>query len=389
MTQSAVAHSRETDSARAGSELGQKIAQGLENATPDVVILFASSAHDYDALIRAVHRACGPRLLVGCSSAGEFAGEAQATGSVSAVALRAPEMQFSAGIGSGLRTDVEQAAMEMVGAFRGTRNARFRYHTALILTDALAGHADDLIEQLTRLTSGEYQFFGGGAGDDGKFSETAVFCGTQVMKDAAVALEILSDKPLGIGVRHGWMPASAPMRVTEADGMRLKSLNAAPAAEMLAEHADATDQRFEHAEPLPFFLQNVLGIDTGGGYKLRVPLGVEADGGILCAADIPTGVTAHIMGTTARSATEAAVAAAEDAVGQIGTLTPSVALFFDCVATRLRTGAAFADELRGVQDVLGPAASFAGCNTYGQVVRVEGQFSGFHNCTAIVCVIPD
>jgi len=33
-------------------------------------------------------------------------------------------------------------------------------------------------------------------------------------------------------------------------------------------------------------------------------------------------------------------------------------------------------------------AGFVGCNTYGQIARAEGQFGGFHNCTAVVCVLP-
>jgi hypothetical protein len=284
---------------------------------------------------------------------------------------------------------VANAAAELTSRLHGGDHSNFTYHYGLVLTDALAGRADELIEELTRLTAGGYQFFGGGAGDDARFSETHVFCGRQVVPDAAVVLEILSHKPLGIGVRHGWQPVSAPMRVTQADGMRLGSLNAAPAADMFEDHAQATGQRFEADRPLPFFLQNVLGIEAGAGYKLRVPLGVGEDGSVLCAADIPTGATARIMGTTARSAAEAAAAATEDAVGQLGGLSPKVGLFFDCVATRLRTGTGFGDELRSVQEALGPTAIFAGCNTYGQLVRVEGQFSGFHNCTAVVCVIPD
>ena len=40
-----------------------------------------------------------------------------------------------------------------------------------------------------------------------------------------------------------------------------------------------------------------------------------------------------------------------------------------------------------VADALG-SSNFAGCNTYGQIARAEGQFSGFHNCTAVVFVIP-
>ena len=59
----------------------------------------------------------------------------------------------------------------------------------------------------------------------------------------------------------------------------------------------------------------------------------------------------------------------------------------DCVATRLRLGKEFDDELAAVSRELGDVP-FAGFNSYGQVVRAEGQFSGFHNCTAVVCVLP-
>ena len=46
------------------------------------------------------------------------------------------------------------------------------------------------------------------------------------------------------------------------------------------------------------------------------------------------------------------------------------------------------DGSRAVSAELGDVP-FAGFNSYGQIVRAAGQFSGFHNCTAVVCVIPD
>jgi hypothetical protein len=257
----------------------------------------------------------------------------------------------------------------------------------LVLTDALAGHADELIEELTLLTGGNYQFFGGGAGDDANFSRTQVFCGTELASDAAVALEILSTKPIGVGVRHGWRPASKPMRVTESDGGRLVSLNAISAVELFERHARETGQSFDPKDPIPFFLHNILGIDTGQGYKLRVPLAVHADGSVSCAAEIPTGATVCIMGTDTASAGEAAASATRAALERLNGGEPKVALFFDCVATRLRLGKEFGTELKAVELALG-SAQFAGCNTYGQVARAEGQFSGFHNCTAVVCILP-
>ncbi len=40
------------------------------------------------------------------------------------------------------------------------------------------------------------------------------------------------------------------------------------------------------------------------------------------------------------------------------------------------------------QEALGPAR-FAGCNSYGQIARAEGQFGGFHNSTAVIGVLPE
>jgi hypothetical protein len=388
MTDSAVVYTSLSDSGEAGAFLGGKISEEFGGQAPDAIIVFSSPKYDYSQLLKAIKAACQPKIMVGCSSAGEFTSDAQGEGSACAVALRSSEMQFNVGIGRRLRADRGAAAKDIVSSFIGTGTHSYQFRSALVLTDALAGYADDLIEQINLFTAGTYQLFGGGAGDDANFGRTHVFYGTEAVPDAAVALEILSNKPLGIGVGHGWNPASAPMRVTEADGMRLISMNAVPAVEIFQEHAEATGQNFDAADPIPFFLHNVIGIDTGDGYKLRVPLSVNPDGSVSCAADIPAGATVYIMRATPASSSEAAASATQVALQQLKGNQPKVALFFDCVATRLRVGAEFGSEMRALESVLGPT-KYAGCNTYGQVARADGQFSGFHNCTAVVCVFPE
>ena len=374
----------------AGQALAAKIRSDLHGAAPDAVIVFASPQNDYAALLRALHFRCGAKAMVGCSSAGEFTSETSGTGLTTVIALRAPDMRFSASLARGLSTDRDTTTRELVQGFRGMDTSEYRYRTALILVDALAGHAEDLVDHLTIATGGMYQFFGGGAGDDARFKETHVFFGREAHTDAAVALEILSNKPIGIGARHGWSPAGEPLRVTQASNSCILSLNVAPAVEAFEDYAAVSNQLFDRADPLPFFLHNVVGVKTDEGYKLRVPLGIDAEGGIVCAAEVPAGVTAQIMSTQAVDAADAAASATRDAVQQVERAghTPKAALFFDCVATRLRLGQDFSHELDAVAREL-KDAPFAGFNSYGQIVRAEGQFSGFHNCTAVVCVFPE
>jgi hypothetical protein len=385
-THTAVSHARDTGCA--AREIGAGIRGAFKGAPADAVVVFASAEHDFETLLAGIARECGTETVMGASSAGEFSHSTRGEGSVSALALRSDDMRFSIGLGENLSANPAIAAREVARSFLGVTDSPLPYRAALVMTDALAGHTDAVVDELTLATGGEYRFFGGGAGDDGKFRKTHVFAGRKAASNAVVALEILSSKPLGVGVSHGWVPGSKAMRVTEAEGTRLVGLNGAPAVEFIEEYARETGQRFDRDDPLPFFLHNILGIDSGGQYRLRVPLGVEQDGTLVCAAAIPQGAVIRVMKTSAGSAVMAAQQATRSALEALGGAQPSAAFVFDCVATRLRMGKAFDDELRSCAELLHPAG-FVGCNTYGQIARAEGQFGGFHNCTAVVCVLPE
>lgn len=382
---SAFASSKKPDADQAASELVDQL-NGMHDQTPSALILFAGPSYDHERLLRNLSLNYPDCILVGSSSAGEFGDGAVGEGVV-CLALGGDDVDFSFGLGTDIQGDVAGAAKQIASAFRGLSENRRPFRSALVLTDALAGHASSLVSELTLATKGQYSFFGGGAGDNAQFKRTSVFCGSQVLTNAAVALELLSDKPVGIGAMHGWEPASAPMRVTEAQGMSVISLDGLPAEEAFQRHATETKQSLNPHEPIPFFLHNIIGIRSGGGHLLRVPLAIQQDGAVLCAAEVPTGSVVHIMRSTTRSAVEAAQRATQAALSSLGNAKPEAGLFFDCVATRLRLGDDFGRELSAVKEAL-PSVVFTGCNTHGQIVRAEGQFDGFHNCTAVVCLFP-
>ena len=388
MTQTHIALSNTRDSRAAGADLGRSVREHFGGQAADAVVMFASAEHDYDALLQALSQEAGTQLIAGSSSAGEFTHQGRGEGQVSALAIRSSDIRFSVGLGRGVTQDPAEAARQAIEGFSGLGKGSDVHRNALVMTDALAGHTDALVEELTVRTGGDYRFFGGGAGDDGRFHTTHVFAGTRAYSNAVSALEIVSAKPLGIGVSHGWEPAGRGMRVTEANGTQLIGLNGSPALEVIKEYARETGQGFDTADPMPFFLHNVLGIRSEEGFRLRVPLAIGAYGEIHCAAAVPEGAIVHFMKTNAASAVQAARQATESALRGLSGHKPAAALVFDCVATRLRLGRAFEDELQACSKLLEPAG-LVGCNTYGQIARAEGQFSGFHNCTAVVCVLPE
>lgn len=375
------------DSNQAGRTLGREILGKLDGGSADVLVVFASSRYDYPSFLGALKNASRAKILVGCSSAGEFAGACAGSGGASALGLMSTDLAFTATIAHDLSRRRERVAPALAAGFDGGGRSEFPYRAALVLVDALAGHTEQIVEELEVLTEGAYSFFGGGAGDDARFMKTHVFRGTEAFTDSAVALEILSRKPIGVSARHGWTPAGAPMRVTESLGERLISIDGKPAVDAFKAHAEATGQSFHVSDPLPFFLHNVLGIETRTGFKLRVPLKIGQAGEILVAAEIATGACIRIMTTGPSCAADAAVVAARSAIAQLQGNDPAVSLMFDCAATRLRLGTYFPDEVNAVREVL-HSTPLVGCNTYGQIAPIHGPITGFHNCTAVVCTLP-
>ena len=369
----------------AAAHLSQQLGAS-DRGGPSALIVFAGPNYDHVMLLDSLATNFPSSVIVGSSSAGEFA-EGEVSEGVVCLRLSGEDADFQAAVGRGLRADVSHAAKQIASKFKASNQRRRAFSSALVLTDALAGHASGLVDELTLATGGQYAFFGGGAGDNAQFAKTTVFYGREVLSDAAVALEILSDKPIGIGAVHGWVPASQAMRVTETLGMSIVSIDGFPARDAFERHAALTRQHLNLDEPIPFFLHNVIGIRSSAGHHLRVPLAFERDGAVVCASEVPTGSIVQIMRSTNTSAVEAAKGAVRAAVAALGDSRAEAGLFFDCVATRLRLGDHFGEELAAVTDTL-PSIPFTGCNTHGQIVRAEGQFNGFHNCTAVVCLFP-
>ena len=381
----ATAYTDLPDAKAAGASLGRQVMSEL-SGTPDAIIVFAAPSYDHATLLVALKAECPGAILIGSSSAGEFTHASQGEGAACALALKSDETRFALGVGRDLQASAAAAAHEIVSTFEGVEEPTF-YRAALVMTDALAGHAPALIQELIVATKTQYQMFGGGAGDNARFTRTVVFNGTEVLTDAAVALEIVSPNPIGVGVGHGWEPAADTMRVTDTEGLKLIGLNGLPAIEAFEAHAEETGQSFDPRSPLPFFLHNVLGIETSAGYQLRMPLAVEENGSLHLAGEIPLGSRVRIMRTTLEASLVATEQATLAALSKLDGKKPGVALFFDCAATKIRVGDQYTRELEAVRSQL-LDLPMVGCITHGQIARASGQYDAFHNCTAVVCVLP-
>ena len=93
------------------------------------------------------------------------------------------------------------------------------------------------------------------------------------------------------------------------------------------------------------------------------------------------------MRTTVEASLTATHQTTAAAMSKLDGRKPGVALFFDCAATKIRIGDQYTMELEAVRSQLHDLP-MVGCIKQGQFGRATGQYDAFHNCTAVVCVLP-
>jgi methyl-accepting chemotaxis protein len=80
--------------------------------------------------------------------------------------------------------------------------------------------------------------------------------------------------------------------------------------------------------------------------------------------------------------------AMEQAKQQAGDTPIAGALVFDCVCRGLILEERFSEAVEEFKKVLGPNVPILGWETYGEVCMHPGEFSGFHNTTSVVMLLP-
>ncbi len=234
------------------------------------------------------------------------------------------------------------------------------------------------------------------AGDDLAFDKSYVFCDDDVLRDG-VALCLWSSKsPLPISVKHGHKPLSDVLTVTRSEGSVLHEVDGRPAWEVWKEHTRGAAKKLgidvdalsDTSDVGSFLIRYELGLLTGDEYKVRVPLALNDDGSLSFACSIFPDSKFRIMESFEKDQVESAGEAAQRAVDGPEAANRVGALVFDCVCRGIILGDKFHEGVDAIKAEIGDIP-LIGFETYGEICRREGEFSGLHNTTTVVTIIPD
>lgn len=353
-----------------------------------LLIVHAWPHYDLQAVVAGVRQIGGDTPLIGCTSSGEFTESDLIVGGIAVTAIGSDHMQVKVGYAENFADNLQASVTRVLKDFSNAIEAGFQGRTFLLYTDALAGHGEALIDELMLQSHMQYQLFGAAAADDVTFQKTQIFVNDRVLSNAFVCAEVLSEKPFSIVARHGWTPVEGPYRVTRAEGAVLHELNGKPAWDIYRQFAA------KHGIDIPadgessFLMQNILGIESQGCHKLRVPLALNADGSLACAAELHEGELVFIMNRQDTAVLDGGKRALAQAKQQTKTDQFAGALVCECVATRLQLGDEFFTEIQATASQLDPMRVM-GLASYGQLARADGEFTGLSCATSLVCLVPN
>lgn len=392
-TKAGVGFSDTTEAKEAGKEA---CAKAVENLTaPKLILVFSSVKLDQAEVLSGIKEMAKGGRVIGCSDSGEITNFGSTKEGVAVMAIESDSMEFIFGQGGKIEGRLRQAGTMLAKDILSQVNDKSELKALVMLTDVLKGNGAEIVRGVQDELGKDFLIVGGAAGDDFQFKETFQYFDSAVQSSSLVGFGIKGTVALGVGVRHGWIPIGMGMKVTKSDGATLQEVDGKPAISIYEDYFGKKAEELK-SEPLArMAITYPLGMSVEGSSELliRDPITVNADGSIVCAAEIPVGSEVRIMIGSKDDAVSAAKDAARKAIAQLGDKKPKAAILFNCIARQKLFGVEANDEINEIMSVLGQDTPLIGFYTYGEQAPLGGnmdlKFSCFHNETAVLLVIGD
>jgi hypothetical protein len=357
--------------------------EALADIKPNLVFVFSSVGAIRDGVFVDVLTKTFPgAALLGCSTAGEIAGERVRDGSTVVTAVRWDKVRQR--VATAKVVDMPGSA----GAGReiGAKLAGDGLRAVLVLGPGLGINGSALIEGIVEKIGPNIPVSGGLAGDGGAFVETLTLSPEGVSANGVVALGLYGpDVKIGHGCFGGWLPFGPARKVTRSDGNVLYELDGQPALTLYKEYLG------EYAKDLPasglLFPFEMIREDHSTLGLIRTILAVdEQTGSLVLAGDIDPDGYLRLMHANTEGLVDGAEAAARQVGETLGGKADSgLGLLVSCVGRKLVMGDAVEDEVEAVASTLGRNVTLTGFYSYGEIAPFSSNVDcKLHNQTMTV-----
>jgi hypothetical protein len=342
---------------------------------------FGADAVPFETLAGSLPRS----LMLGCSGAGEIAGNMVNDDSISVAVVRFDH------------TRLRRALTHMSGSDdsfdAGTRLAQSLaagdLRAVFVLSDGLCVNGSQLVDSLRQHLPAGVVITGGLAGDGSRFSSTWVLDHARPASACISAVGFYGERlQVGHGCEGGWSDFGPERRITRSKDNVLYELDGKPALALYKTYlGDRAAELPGSALLFPLSVQR----EEGSAPLVRTILAVdELQQSLTFAGDLPEGGQGRLMRANTDKLIGSAGRAAQQAMSGLPDCADSLALSVSCVGRRLVLGERTEEEVEAVGEQLPDGAGHIGFYSYGEISPLAGSgASELHNQTMTVTVLTE
>jgi len=253
--------------------------------------------------------------------------------------------------------------------------------SVFVFEDAFVDGKTAFVESLFNFFGSNFKFLGAGCGSYAFKSFPCVIHNSGVFSNMGVIG--VTSEPVSLGVAHGWLSISSPMKVTETESTKVLTINWEPAFDVYKRIVEAHSHRtFDDTNFLDIAKSYPLGlVKIDGEMVVRDPIKTE-DGCLLFFDNIEIGRYICILHGSVESLLEGAYAAKDKCVHCIreNETTDGFVFCIDCFSRVKFLEDVFTSEL----DVISGGQTVYGALTFGEIANVGDSFLEIYNKTVIV-----
>jgi len=253
--------------------------------------------------------------------------------------------------------------------------------TMFVFIDGLSKNINALVLGLFENFGLSLNYIGGGAGSLSFIQKPCIFTNKGLMQDCAILATTKLQS--AVGVKHGWLPISEPMKVTLSNANIIEEIDYKPAFEVYKDIVEnISNKTFDNNNFFEISKAYPLGINKlSGEMVVRDPIMLDDNNNLVCVGDIATNSFISILEGSDDSLIEAVLQAKQEALlNNIDTFT----LFIDCISRALFMGDNFSKELDAVCE---ENQILIGALTLGEIANNKKYYLEFYNKTTVVANI--
>jgi hypothetical protein len=362
---------------RAPFEAVQRAVEAL-GQDPGLVLIFPTGVLDPQEVATQAQAAAGDARVAGMTGTGAITRKGAIESGCSAVAFGS---SLPVGVGTSTSSDPRAAGRSAAAQALFGVNLDGSHAALLLFVDSESGDQAEIVAGAYEIAGGRIPLAGGAAGGQAR----AQFADGEALSGSVVAVALVSQTPIGVGIAHGCVRRGAPSLVTRSRGPVVLQLDGRPAETVYLEKLGMGDVPLSDADFEAIAMAHPLAQpELRGDVRPRYVRGRALGGGLVCATSIeanaPVDVCEHEPGAIVRSAT----AAVDEALRQLSGPAEAV-LLFDCAARSAWFGNPLAArEVESIISSFGdPAPALAGVYTRGEIGRIRGA-KGDRNYSLVV-----